>query len=88
MSKNPNNLWKLIKIAHIDTENLQVFWMPWGISKKFSEKMCLMIILKVTKKARFHPIFRRYIFRKTTGAGGDGRRVGGGGDGGVKLTLT
>ena len=28
-----------------------------------------MIILKVTKKSRFYPLFRRYIFRKTTGGG-------------------
>ena len=31
---------------------------------KFSGKMCLMIILKVTK----NPLFRRSIFRKATGA--------------------
>ena len=73
MSKNPKNLWKLIKIAHIDTVNLHVFWMPWGISKKFSEKMCLMIILKVTKKHGF-ALSLEDIFRKTTGAGGDGER--------------
>ena len=34
---------------------------------KFLEKMRLMIILNVTKKTGFHPLFRRYIFRKTTG---------------------
>ena len=28
-----------------------------------------MIILKVTKKSGFHPPFRRYVFRKTTGGG-------------------
>ena len=36
---------------------------------KFSGKMCLKIILKVTKKQGFHPLFRRYIFQKTTGEG-------------------
>ena len=34
---------------------------------KFSGKMCFKIILKVTKKPRFHPLYRRYIFQKTTG---------------------
>ena len=34
---------------------------------KLSEKMCLKIVLKVTKKTRFHLLFRRYILRKTTG---------------------
>ena len=29
-----------------------------------------MIILKVTKKNGFHPLFKRYIFQKTTGGGG------------------
>ena len=38
---------------------------------KFSGKTCLMIISKVTKKTGFHPLFTRYIFRKTTeGEGG------------------
>ena len=36
---------------------------------KISGKMWLMIILKVTKKSGFHPPFRRYVFRKTTGGG-------------------
>ena len=34
---------------------------------KLSGKICLKIILKVTEK--FHPLFRRNIFRKTTGGG-------------------
>ena len=33
---------------------------------KFSGKMCL----KGHKKPGFHPVFRRYIFRNTTGGGG------------------
>ena len=32
----------------------------------FSEKMFLMIMLKITKKTGFHPVIRRYIFRETT----------------------
>ena len=34
---------------------------------EFSGKMCFKMILRVTKK--FHHLFRRYIFRKTTGQG-------------------
>ena len=75
MSKNPKNWWKSMKIGNIARENLQNFWTTWVISMTFSGKMCLMAILKVTKTG-FHPLFRRYIFRKTTG-----------GVRGVKLTL-
>ena len=39
-----------MKIANIDRENLLIFWTTWGISIKFSGKMWLMIILRVTKK--------------------------------------
>ena len=63
-----------MKIANIGREILQNFWTTTGIWMKFLGKMCLMIILKVTKKPGFHPFFRRCIFRKTTGEG-------------VKLTL-
>ena len=34
---------------------------------KFSGKMWPMITLKFTKKTGFHPLFRRYLFWKTTG---------------------
>ena len=50
MSKNPK---ELMKIANIDREILQTFWTTWGISMKFSWKMWLMIILKVTKSQGF-----------------------------------
>ena len=42
-----------MKIADIDREILHNFWTTWGISMKFSRKMWLMIILKVTKNQRF-----------------------------------
>ena len=38
-----------MKIANIDRESLHIFWANWGISLKFSGKMWLMIILKLTK---------------------------------------
>ena len=42
-----------MKIADIDSEFLHNVWTAWGISIKFSGKMWLMIILKVTKKQGF-----------------------------------
>ena len=38
-----------MKIANIDKEIFHNFWTTSGISMKFSGKMWLMIILKVTK---------------------------------------
>ena len=38
-----------MKVANIDREILHNVWTTWGTSMKFSEKMWLMIILKVTK---------------------------------------
>ena len=64
MAKNIKNLWKLMAIANIDRESLHIFWTTLEISMKFSGKMRFMI-LKVTKK-EFHPLFRRYIFGKTS----------------------
>ena len=52
-----------MKIANIDRETLHNFWTTWEIAMKFSGKMCLTI-LKFTKKPGFHPLLRRYIFRK------------------------
>ena len=57
-----------MKIANIEKENLHVLWTTWEISIKLSEKMWLIIILNVTKKAALHPLFRKYIFRKTRGS--------------------
>ena len=48
MLKDPKNRWKLI-----GGESLHVFWTNWGISMKFSRKMWLTMISKVTKKKGF-----------------------------------
>ena len=53
-----------MKIANIDREILHNFWTTWGISMKFSEKMCLMIILKVTKNQSFALCLEDTIFKK------------------------
>ena len=37
--------------------------------------MRLMIILKVAKKAGFHPLSRKHIFGKTTTIGGKGGQI-------------
>ena len=42
-----------MKIANIDRESLHIFWTTWRISMKFSGKIWLMIILKVTKNQGF-----------------------------------
>ena len=44
-----------MKTVNTDGENLHVFWKTWRISMKFSGKMWLMIILKVTKNQGFTP---------------------------------
>ena len=60
---------KLMKVPNIDRDILHNFWTTWGNSMKFSGKIWLMIILKVTRKPGFFPLFRRYNFRKTTSVG-------------------
>ena len=42
-----------MKMANIDRESIHIFWTTWGISMKFSDKMWLMIMLKVTKNQDF-----------------------------------
>ena len=46
IQKIDENWWKL---ANFDREFLHIFWTTWGKSMKFSGKMYLKIILKVTK---------------------------------------
>ena len=67
MSKNPKNWWKSMKIANIDREILHNFWTTWAISMKFSGKMCLVIILKVTKNQGFTLCLEDIIFEKPQG---------------------
>ena len=67
MSKNPKNWGKLMKIANIDREILHNFWTTWGISMKFSGKMYLMIILKVTKNQSFTLSLEDTFFEKQKG---------------------
>ena len=56
-----------MKIVDIDGENLHIFGTTWGISIKFSEKMWLMIILKVTKKQAFNRSLEDTFFKKPQG---------------------
>ena len=56
-----------MKIANIDKEILHIFWTTWGISMKFSGKMCLMIILKVTKNQGFTLSLEDTVFEKPQG---------------------
>ena len=66
----PKNWWKLMKIANTDREILHIFWTTWGISMKFSGKMCLLIILKVTKIQGFTLSLENTSFEKPQ-EGGD-----------------
>ena len=49
MLKYPNNQWKLMKIANIDSyiASLHILWTTSGMSMRFSGKMRVMIMLKV-----------------------------------------
>ena len=40
MSKNLKNHWK--DVVDIEEENLDTFWTTWGISMKYSGKMCIV----------------------------------------------
>ena len=44
---------KSMEIVNIHGENLHIFWKTWGISIKFSAKMWIMLILKITKNQGF-----------------------------------
>ena len=50
---NVKQFEKLTKIVNIQEENLHILCTSWKISMKFSGKMWLMIVLKVTKKQGF-----------------------------------
>ena len=53
-----------MKFANIDEENLHIFQTIWGTSMKFSGKMCLIIILKVTEKYGFTPSLDKTVLIK------------------------
>ena len=60
-----------MKIVNADAENLNMFPTPWGISIKFSEKMCLMMVLKVAKIKGFAPLLENAVLeqQQRTGVG-------------------
>ena len=58
-----------MKIANIDREILHNFWTTWEISMKFSGKMWLMIILKLTKNQGFTLSLEGTYFKKSQGGG-------------------
>ena len=70
MSKNS----KIDQTVNIGKENIDM-------SMKFSGEMCLMIILKITKKQDFSLPLQSTVLKKIQGEGG-------GRGGGVKLSLT
>ena len=62
---------KFMKIVGIDGKNFHIFSTNWGISMKFSGKICFVIILKSTKKQNVTSLVLswRQIFGKTTRGG-------------------
>ena len=57
------------QLSNIDKEILHIFWTTWGTSMKFSGKMWLMIILKVTKNQGFTLPLEDIFFEKPQGGG-------------------
>ena len=55
---------KMMKIVNIDEENSSHLSNDLRNSIKFSGKMCLMIILKVTKKQGFSPSLGKTVLEK------------------------
>ena len=58
---------KMIKIVNTGEENLYIFRTTWGILMKFSGKISLMIILKVTKSQGFNPSLENAVLEKQQG---------------------
>ena len=54
---------KLMKIANFDEENLHIFWTSWGFFVKFSGKMWLMIVLKVTKNRASRFLWKTHFWK-------------------------
>ena len=67
IEKIDENWWKL---ANVDREFLHIFWTTWRNSMKFSGKMCLKIILKVTKNQGFSISLEDTLFENHWGGRG------------------
>ena len=70
MSKILKNWWKLMKIANIDREVLHIFRTTWRILMKFSGKMFLVIILKLTRSQCFTFFVEDAFLKNHRGVGG------------------
>ena len=64
-----------MNIVNSDEEKLHIFRVTWGISMKFSGKLCLMIIFKVTKKQGRILTLEIQFSKKHRGKGGGGGGV-------------
>ena len=58
-----------MKIVNVEQGNLDIFWTTLGISMKFSGKLWLMTIFKVTKKQCFTLSLKNIILVKPKGKG-------------------
>ena len=61
---------KLIKIVNTGEDYLHIFQTTTGIFMKLSRKMCLMIILKVTKNHGVIPSLENTVLQKQQGCHG------------------
>ena len=64
MPKIPEHWGKLMRIANIHRAFFHTFWTTWENLLKFSEKICFMIILKVTKNQGFKLFLEDTFFEK------------------------
>ena len=66
-----------MKIVNSQEENLQIFWTSWAISTNFSEKIWLMIMLKVTENSASPFLWKREFWKKQQawGRGGEGVKL-------------
>ena len=64
MSQNLKNQQKV----NFEGENLYIFWTTWRISMKFSGRMWLMIMLKVTKNQGFTLPLESTVLEKSLSA--------------------
>ena len=62
---------KLIKIVNTGEEDFHIFRMTWGVSMTFSGKMCLMMILKVTKTRALPPSLENTVLKNHRGEGAE-----------------
>ena len=65
--ENVKKYKKLMKLPNLDEQNHDIFRTTWGNLMTFSGKMCLIIILKVTKKQGLSSSVENKVLKKLQG---------------------